>query len=241
MIIKSQANQKFKLIKKLRNKKYRDKEGLFVVESRKLVEEAIKSKADIDFLFLREGISFEESIPNLVFDRNSFAKLSELKSPDGYAAVIRKKKAYDLSSDRILLLDHISDPGNMGTIIRSAEAFGFSDIILTKGCVDIYNEKCLRASMGSVFRENIVELSLEEIRKLKENYRFLSSHMEGIDVRKYDSSNDSIILAIGNEANGLSEDIRKLTDDFIKISMQGEIESLNAAIAASIMMNTLGY
>ena len=154
--------------------------------------------------------------------------------------MIRKNKAEDLSSDRVLLLDHISDPGNMGTIIRSAEAFGFSDIILTKGCVDIYNEKCLRASMGSVFRVNIIELNLEEISKLKENYRFLSSHMEGIDVRKYDSSNDSIILAIGNEANGLSEDIRRLTDDFIKISMQGEIESLNAAIAASIMMNTLG-
>ena len=163
MIIKSQANPKFKLIKKLRNKKYRDKEGLFVIESRKLIEEAIKSHADIDFLFLKEGISFDESSPYLVFDDNCFNKLSELKSPDGYGAVIRKKEAYDLSSDRILLLDHISDPGNMGTIIRSAEAFGFSDIILTKGCVDIYNEKCLRASMGSVFRVNIVELSLEEI------------------------------------------------------------------------------
>lgn len=125
MIIKSQANPKFKLIKKLRNKKYRDKEGLFVIESRKLIEEAIKSHADIDFLFLKEGISFDESSPYLVFDDNCFNKLSELKSPDGYGAVIRKKEAYGLSSDRILLLDHISDPGNMGTIIRSAEAFGF--------------------------------------------------------------------------------------------------------------------
>ena len=93
--------------------------------------------------------------------------------------------------------------------------------------------------MGSVFRLNILEYSYDEIRKLKKTYKLIASDMHGIDIRDYDRSNDSLILAIGNEANGLSDDIRKLSDDFVKISMQGEIESLNAAIAASIMMNIL--
>lgn len=239
MIINSVQNPKFKLINKLRNKKYRDKEDLFVIESKKLVEEAINSSLDIEFIFIREGLDLACDFPLVVFDESLFNKLSELKSPDGFGAVVRKKKEEEISSNRVLLLDHINDPGNMGTMIRSAEAFGFNDIILTEGCVDIYNEKSLRASMGSVFRLKLVKLSNDEIVNLKSRYKFLASHMEGCDVRKYDASLENIILAIGNEANGLSDFLRSLTDSFVKITMQGQIESLNAAIAASIMMNTL--
>lgn len=240
MLINSVANQKYKLINKLRKKKYRDKEGLFVIESRKLVDEAIRSSADIDFIFLKDGEDFKTNYKTLVFDEKLYLKLTELKSPDGIGAVVRKEPSQEIKSKKILLLDHINDPGNMGTMIRSAEAFGFSDIILTKGCVDIYNEKSLRASMGSVFRLNIKELEIDQIKKLKSSYKFLASDMDGIDVREYKLSEEGIILAIGNEANGLSEEIRSLTDDFLKIAMTGEIESLNAAIAASIMMNRLG-
>lgn len=239
MVINSVSNQKFKLINKLRQKKYRDKENSFVIESRKLVGEATRSSIDIDFIFLEDGVDFETDLPVVVFDKSLYKKITELKSPDGIGAVVKKKKAKNISSKNILLLDHINDPGNMGTMIRSAEAFGFRDIILTCGCVDIYNEKSLRASMGSVFRLNILKYSYDEIRELKETYKLIASDMHGIDIRDYDRSNDSLILAIGNEANGLSDDIRKLSDDFVKISMQGEIESLNAAIAASIMMNIL--
>ena len=239
MIINSVSNSKFKLINKLRNKKYRDKEDLFVIESRKLVEEAQKSSLDIEFVFIREGLDLTIDLPLVVFDEGLFNKLSELKSPDGFGAVVRKKNEEEISSNRVLLLDHINDPGNMGTMIRSAEAFGFNDIILTEGCVDIYNEKSLRAAMGSIFRLNLVKLSKDEIKNLKSRYKFLASHMEGRDVRKYDATRENIILAIGNEANGLSDFTRSLTDSFIKIAMQGKIESLNAAIAASIMMNTL--
>ena len=143
MLINSVANQKYKLINKLRKKKYRDKEGLFVIESRKLVDEAIRSSADIDFIFLKDGEDFKTNYKTLVFDKKLYLKLTELKSPDGIGAVVRKKPSQEIKSKKILLLDHINDPGNMGTMIRSAEAFGFSDIILTKGCVDIYNEKSL--------------------------------------------------------------------------------------------------
>lgn len=238
MIIESVSNQNFKLINKLKMKKYRDKENSFIIESRKLVDDALASSADIDFIFLREGVTFESPHKTLVFSEALFNKLSSMTSPDGIGAVVKKKESKNLTSPKILLLDGINDPGNIGTMIRTSEAFGFRDIILMPGTVDIYNEKSLRASMGSIFRLNIVEMDYEEIKNLKTSYKILAADMDGLDIREYEK-NSKIILAIGNEANGLSENIRDLTSDFVKIPMEGEIESLNAAIAASIIMNRL--
>ena len=104
--------------------------------------------------------------------------------------------------------------------------------------VDIYNEKSLRASMGSIFRLNIINMTYGDVNKLKPTYKILSADMVGIDITGF-SKDSKIILAIGNEANGLSQNMREITDDYIKIPMEGEIESLNAAIAASIIMNSL--
>lgn len=238
MIIESVSNQNFKLINKLKMKKYRDKENSFIIESRKLVDEAIASSAKIDFIFLREDVTFESPYKTLVFSEALFNKLSSMTSPDGIGAVVKKMDSEEVTSPKILLLDGINDPGNIGTMIRTSEAFGFRDIILMPGTVDIYNEKSLRASMGSVFRLNIVEMDYEEIKNLKTSYKILTADMDGLDIREYDKKS-KIILAIGNEANGLSENIRNLTDNFVKIPMEGEIESLNAAIAASIIMNRL--
>ncbi|MCW6678910.1 RNA methyltransferase [Anaerococcus sp. NML200574] len=238
MIIKSVSNQNYKLINRLKNKKYREKENLFIIESRKLVDEAISSSANIDFIFLRSDVSYETNLKSLVFDKALFNKLTMLKSSDGIGAVIRKPVPKKISSKKVLLLDSINDPGNIGTMIRSAEAFGFNDIILSPDCVDIYNEKALRASMGSVFRLNIVKLTYDEIANFKDSYKFLAADMSGLDIREY-KSDSNIILAIGNEANGLGKEVRSLTDTFVKIPMEGDIESLNAAIAASIIMNRL--
>ena len=238
MIIESVSNQNFKFISKLKMKKYRDKKNSFIIESRKLVDEAIASSAKIDFIFLRQGVSYETGYKTLVFSETLFNKLSSMTSPDGVGAVIKKKEPREISSSKILLLDGINDPGNLGTMVRSAEAFGFRDVILLPGTVDIYNEKTLRASMGSVFRLNILEKNFEDIKKLKPSYKVLSADMDGLDIRDY-KKDSKIIIAIGNEANGLSKEMREITDDFIKIPMEGEIESLNAAIAASIIMNRL--
>ena len=238
MIIESVSNQNFKFINKLKMKKYRDKENSFIIESRKLVDEAIASSANIDFIFLREGVSFESPYKTLVFSEALFDKLSSMTSPDGIGAVVKKKESEKLTSPKILLLDGINDPGNIGTMIRTSEAFGFRDIILMPATVDIYNEKSLRASMGSIFRLNIVEMDYRDLGKLKTSYKILAADMDGLDIREYEKKSN-IILAIGNEANGLSKNIRDLTSDFVKIPMEGEIESLNAAIAASIIMNRL--
>lgn len=238
MIIESVSNQNFRLINKLKMKKYRDKENSFIIESRKLVDEALASSAKVDFIFLREGVSYKTNCKTIVFSEALFNKLSSMTSPDGIGAVIKKKEPSEISSSKILLLDGINDPGNIGTMIRSAEAFGFRDIILMPGTVDIYNEKSLRASMGSIFRLNILNKTYDDIKKLKASYRVLSADMDGLDIRDF-NKDSKIIVAIGNEANGLSLEMRDIADDFIKIPMEGEIESLNAAIAASIIMNRL--
>lgn len=238
MIITSSDNQKYKYISKLKSKKFRDKENSFIIESKKLVEEAISS-ADVDFIFLSEdNKDYDSNLEKIVFSNNLFNKLTNLVNPDGFAAVVKKPRAKDIKSKKVLMLDKINDPGNMGTIIRSAEAFGFSDIILLANTCDIYNEKTLRASMGSIFRLNFVYKNIDDIKNLKEKYKIVSADMSGYDINEFKSDED-LILAIGNEANGLSDEVRNLTDIFVKIPMQGKIESLNAAIAASIIMNKL--
>lgn len=238
MIITSSDNQKYKYINKLKQKKFRDKENSFIIESKKLVEEAISS-ADIDFIFLsEENKDYQSDLDKIVLTRELFDKVTGMVTSDGFGAVVKKPAQKEVSASRVLLLDQINDPGNMGTIIRSAEAFGFYDIILMPKTCDIYNEKTLRASMGSIFRLNIVKKNLDQVIKLKENYKMVSADMSGYDINECDIDGN-LILAIGNEANGLSEDIRSLTDTFVKIPMKGQIESLNAAIAASIIMNKL--
>lgn len=238
MIIKSDSNEKYKYINKLKKKKYRKKEGVFVAESIKIVEQ-IPSDMEVLYVFVNEDMKdFKTDYPKIVFSNSLFKKLSSLENPEGVSAVLKIKDPCDISSTKVLLLDHLQDPGNLGTIIRSAEAFGFKDIILLNNCVDIYNEKTIRASMGSIFRLNFLEYSIDKLKDLLNDYRLILADMDGKSP-DYFKNNKKIILAIGNEANGIGNDLRNLTKDFVSIKMQGEIESLNAAIAASILMNNL--
>lgn len=243
MIITSDTNPKYKYIRKLSRKKYRNKYQAFVIESKKIVEEAldpeITKDIDIEFIFVNEDMKdFKTSHKKIVFSNDLFDKISPLKNPEGIGGVVKKTKPKEISSQRVLLLDHIQDPGNLGTMVRSAEAFGFDDVILFNDCVDLYNDKTLRASMGSVFRLNFLELERKDLLSLKKDYKILAAHMEGTDIRKVNSE-EKIILCIGNEANGISDFIRENADGFVAIPMKGKIESLNAAIAASILMNNL--
>jgi TrmH family RNA methyltransferase len=243
MIIKSDTNSKYKYIKKLSNKKYRKKFNSFIIESKKIVEEAsdpdITDNVDIDFVFVNEDNSdFETKFEKIVFSNELFAKLTKMQNPEGVSAVVKNLSSREISSKKVLLLDHIQDPGNLGTMIRSAEAFGFNDIILFNDCVDIYNEKTLRASMGSVFRVNFLFLEKEDVVDLKKDYNIIAADMGGLGYNQI-KNYDKFILCIGNEAKGISDFIKNLSDQVVSIPMQGKIESLNAAIAASILMNNL--
>ncbi len=243
--IESKDNNRLKLVRKLRQKKYRYKEKKFVIESRKLVDEAIKSSLDIDFLILRDDLSEEElkmipleKLEAFFLNASIFNSLSQMKSPDGYLAVVNFIDQRPSASDKVLLLDRLNDPGNLGTIIRSAEAFGYRDIYLFDS-VDPYNEKALRASMGSSFRLNIMEIDLEGIKSLASNYEFFLADMGGKDYSKVQYP-DKTCLVIGNEANGISKELMDIGKNIISIPMAGKIESLNAAISASILMAGIG-
>lgn len=237
MIITSPANERYRLVEKLKKKKYRDRTGLFLIESRKLFEEALKSGIKVETLIVDED---NEEYPfegeKVIFSKPLFRRASSMESPDGILAICKKWEKGPLGGEKILLLDHLQDPGNLGTLIRSGEAFGFFDILLYNDCVDFYNEKVLRASMGSIFRLNLVEVSREDLLDLKKTYKIYAADMGGVDFRKIDKTG-KLILAIGNEGNGISDDLRELSDGLISIPMQGEVESLNAAIAGSILMN----
>lgn len=235
MIIKSESNEKYKYLNKLKKKKYRKKFNSFIVESIKIVEQ-IPEDFECEFVFVNEDMKdYKTDFKKIVFSNKLFDKLSLLENPEGVSALLKIKKEKAISSDKILLLDHMQDPGNLGTIIRSAEAFSFKDIILVNNCVDLYNEKTIRASMGSIFRLNFLELNIDDLKKFKD-YKLILADMNGKSVDYYKSC-DKIILAIGNEANGISKSLKDLSNDFVSIKMDGKIESLNAAIAASILMN----
>lgn len=235
MIIKSESNEKYKYLNKLKKKKYRKKFKSFIVESIKIVEQ-IPDDFECEFVFVNEDMKdYKTDFKKIVFSNKLFDKLSLLENPEGVSALLKIKKEKEISSDKILLLDHMQDPGNLGTIIRSAEAFSFKDIILVNNCVDLYNEKTIRASMGSIFRLNFLELNIDDLKKFKD-YKLILADMNGKSVDYYKSC-DKIILAIGNEANGISKSLKDLSNDFVSIKMDGKIESLNAAIAASILMN----
>lgn len=235
MIINSESNEKYKYLNKLKKKKYRKKFNSFIVESIKIVEQ-IPDDFECEFVFVNEDMKdYKTDFKKIVFSNKLFDKLSLLENPEGVSALLKIKKEKEISSYKILLLDHMQDPGNLGTIIRSAEAFSFKDIILVNNCVDLYNEKTIRASMGSIFRLNFLELNIDDLINFKD-YKLILADMNGKSVDYYKSC-DKIILAIGNEANGISKSLRDLSNDFVSIKMDGKIESLNAAIAASILMN----
>lgn len=231
-IITSSSNNYIKKINKLRRKKYRSQEGLFIIETKKLIDEAIKSNLDIEFIFRKESAEsiYEDEI---ILSDSLFREISSLISPDGYLAILRKKKNNEISN-KVLILDGIQDPGNMGTLIRSAEAFGFNSI-LSINSVDYYNEKVLRAGMGSTFRLNLLEVNYEYLETLKD-YNIFIADMDGEDYRNIEVPN-KIAIVIGNEGNGISQDILKIDHQIVKIPMEGDIESLNAGVSGSILMS----
>ena len=184
----------------------------------------------------------------LVLPYSLFDQLSQMESSDGVLAVFRNRLSRPFSGKKDkkikgkgLLLDHIQDPGNAGAILRSAEAFGFGPILLVD-TVDIENEKCLRASMGAAFRLDLFTLSEEEALTLKSQLPlpWYGAHMEGEDYRMMELSN-SFLLLIGNEGRGLRPSFQKKADKMLRIPMKKPVESLNAAVSASILMATFSH
>lgn len=232
MKIESLSNAKVKAWNKLKEKKYRDETGLFLIEGDHLIKEALKKQMVVSTIGLNETYDY-------TVNSEILKKLSSQKSGTKEIAVVKKIEEKKVEGDKILILDNIQDPGNLGTIIRSAVAFNISTIILSDDCVDLYNDKVIRSSEGMIFNINIVRKKLIEIiPKIKENgYTVYATTVNG---KGYFENDSKIALVIGNEGNGIKEDILNLCDKNITIKMNKECESLNAGVAASILMYELG-
>ena len=250
-VISSKDNEIVKNIRKLKEKKYRDLENAFLIEGIKLLKEAIIEKAKIKQIVICEDYStneinqefmFEIAKNNLVYvTKQVFSLLTDVKTPQGIIAVIEKNSEnniIDYSQDIIVALDDLQDPGNLGTILRTVDSANLNQIILSKNSADPYNPKVVRSTMGAIFRVNIIETE-NIVQKLKEakqnNFKVMVTALDAKD-NIYEADFNKKVIVIGNEANGVSEEVQKLADEKVIIPMLGKTESLNASVASGIMI-----
>lgn len=250
-MIESLQNKTVKRIQSLKNKKVRDEEGLFVAEGERFVF-SIPDDWEVECYVVAQSYAgiFDKSVLQkradiIIFSDQVFSSISETINPQGILAVCRQKK-FDI--DEILnrknkgfyiLAEELNDPGNLGTIIRTADACGVTGIFLSKGSVDLYNPKVLRSTMGSIFHVPILQdVDLSVLVKKMQDRRItvLAAHLQGEQYLYDFDFSVSCGVMVGNEARGLSEDAVALCDDLVKIPMIGEAESLNVSVAASLLM-----
>ena len=250
--ISSKDNEFIKHIKKLKDKKYRDISNEYIVEGVKLVGEAIQEEAKIKQIILCDDCERSDLIPKeLMYEiakydciyvtEKIFKYLSEVQTPQGILAIIEKnnKEAeIDYNQDIIVALDDVQDPGNLGTILRTVDSIGLTQILVSKGTADSYNPKVVRSTMGAIFRIKIIECenllnTLKEIRKHK--FKVMVSSLQ-TENSIYDVDYNKKVIVIGNEANGVEKEIQDLADEKVKIPMLGKTESLNASVATGIIL-----
>ena len=249
-IIKSKDNNKIKYVRNLNSKKFRDEENAFVVEGIKFVNEAFNEGADIKLLLISEEALNKNEVKEmmclddskvLVCSNQVFDSVADTINSQGVLAVINKniKENNHIFNEYkfIIMCDRIQDPGNLGTIVRIADAFGPAALLLNKGCVDVFNPKVVRASAGAIFRVPLIyaETDIELINSMKDNGFYIVSTVVESD---YSFGNmdkrDKICLVIGNEGQGVSQEIIDNSDIALTIKMTGRAESLNASVAAGI-------
>ena len=227
MKITSLQNKQIMEFNKLKQKKYRDETGLFIIEGDHLIKEAKKNNKIYKTIGLNDTYDIE--VTKEVLD-----KLSSQVSGANEIAICKKLDEKDIKGN-VVILDNIQDPGNLGTIIRSAVAFSIDTIILSDTCVDLYNDKVIRSSEGNIFHVNIIRKKLTDYIPIlkKGGYKIYASTVDGSG--DFDND-DKIALVIGNEGSGISNEILSLCDKNITIKMNEKCESLNAGVCASILM-----
>lgn len=227
-----------KYIRSLQRKKFRDQHQEFVIEGQKLLDEALEHAPEfIKTIYTSqpEDIKHLNDLEIVEISNKELGQISSLRSPQPFITVCRKSIENNIESSLVLALDDIQDPGNMGTILRLSAWFGIKDVILSEGCVDIYNPKVVQASMGAVFTVNTVITDLET---------FINDHelpvfgavLEGENVYSQKLPQSAILL-MGNEGNGISEKLLDQISNPISIPKYGSGESLNVAMATSILLS----
>ena len=243
--ITSLKNAKVTTWKSLKDRKGRKETDCFLVEGRKMVEEALASAFPVDAILVDADRAAEFSLPSHIpvftMPSHVLAAVCDTKTPQGIAAVVRMADV-QLTGSRLVAMDGVQDPGNVGTIIRTADAAGFDGVILSTQCADVFSPKVLRATMGSIFRMGIrVTDDLPGVlaQMVKEGASVLSSQLDGEPFYQHSPLNERFVLVIGSEGNGVTDEVKAVATHKVKLPMRGGAESLNAAVAAGIMMYEL--
>lgn len=238
MIYTSINNPKIKNLSKLKEKKFRDKENLYIIEGEHLVREAIK-RGLIKEIFVLENSNLEFNNANYV-SKEVMKYITNLDSIPPVIGLAYKEKTKEIGN-KIVILENVQDPGNIGTIIRSAVAFNIDTLILTKGCADVYSPKVLRATQGMIFHINIINEEIENIiDKLKEkNIKILGTKVDNGKSLKTIEKLDKFAIIMGNEGNGVKKETLDNCDEYLYIDMNKNCESLNVGVATSIILYEL--
>lgn len=238
-MIESVQNERVKKWAKLQEKKYRDETNQFLIESEHLVEEALKQNL-VKELIVLNGYEKEYKMDYTVVNESVMKKITSQMTPPHVCAVCQKKKEEDVNGN-FLLLDDISDPGNLGTIIRSAVAFNIPNLILSLNCVDLYNPKVIRSCEGMIFHINIVRTDVFKfLDQLPPEYEVYGTDVvTGKNIKEISFSKGHTGIMIGNEGRGLKNELKSYCKENLYIPMNSKCESLNAAISASIIMYEL--
>jgi TrmH family RNA methyltransferase len=246
------SNSQIKLFKSLHSKKFRVTEKQFIIEGHRLIEEAFRAKTKFDGIWCTEEYAEKNSKLLTALKRaqntwgitstKSLLQVCDSQHNQGIIALLTlpEQTQFKITNSPLLLLDNISDPGNMGTILRTAEWFGVKNIIFSPKCVDPYNSKVIRSAMGAHFHLNqIVQDNLINIiPQLKdEGFTIIGAEMDGTVISEF-SPPKKWGLVLGNEAHGLSSHIKSLLDKSVTISKSGNIESLNVAVASGVILNS---
>ena len=239
MIYTSTDNKKIKELKKLNIKKYRDQSNSFLVEGEHLVLEAYK-KGLLEELFLEENTKLDLDVKTSYLSRNVIKFISELDNPSIIIGLCKKVEEKEIGN-KVLVLDDIQDPGNFGTIIRSAVAFNINTIVVSNNTVDLYNSKVIRASQGMLFNINIIrrDLNVFVSELKKEGYQIYATKVNGGKSLKTIEKMEKFAIIMGNEGAGVNDNLMNLADEYLYIDMNSNCESLNVAVATSIILYEL--
>ena len=248
-MITSTSNPQVKRLLLLQKKsKARNEEGVFVVEGLRMFAEVPQER--VEKVYVSETLYNKKhdlnwaEFPVEILSDSVFKHVSDTQTPQGVLCIVKQKKydlatLIDIENPHFMLLDNLQDPGNLGTIVRTAEGAGVDAVFMSKDCVDIYNPKTIRSTMGSIYRMPTIYIedtvNLLEIFKEK-GIKSYAAHLDGKNSYDKEDYRAGTAILIGNEGNGLREEVSKKADIWVRIPMEGQVESLNAAIAASVFM-----
>ena len=252
-MITSTSNAQIKELAKLQKKsRLRDEKGIFLVEGPRMTEEIPAERIEKVYAsesFAKKNKEFLEKLQALVelLTDTVFAYVSDTKTPQGILAIVKRlnytmddlMQVKNQKAPHLVVLDNLQDPGNLGTILRAGEAAGVTGVIMSHDCVDIYNPKVIRSTMGSVYRMPFVyvEHLPETLEVLAEaGIHSYAAHLKGKNSYDQEDYTRGTAFLIGNEGNGLRDEVADVAECYIKIPMCGEVESLNAAVASSVLM-----